>query len=128
MCRLILTSNLARGGGGGAEPYVCTFPEIPGVRMPFVRHVPPSVSRPRCYKKNTSNIFYLCLFFNVDHLFVFLFTAAERILTRDDLCLEGASLTVQKAIEKQDSHMDQNDSEHMDDSGKGCDMIIYSCL
>ena len=61
-------------------------------------------------------------------LFVFLFTAAERILTRDDLCLEGAPLTVRKAIEKQDVHMDLSDSEQRDDSGKACDMIVYSYL
>ena len=59
---------------------------------------------------------------------MFLFTAAERILTRHDLCLEGAPLTVRKAIEKQDVHMDLSDSKQTDDSGKGCDMIIYSCV
>ena len=60
--------------------------------------------------------------------FSFLLTAAERILTRDDLCLEGAPLTVRKAIEEQDVHTDLSDSEQMDDSGKACDMTICSCL
>ena len=59
---------------------------------------------------------------------MFLFTAAEIILTRDDLCLEGAPLTVRKAIEKQDVHMDLSDSKQTDDRGRACDMIIYSCL
>ena len=61
-------------------------------------------------------------------MFIFLFTAAERILTKDDLCLEGASLTVRKAIEEQDVHTDLNDSEQTYDSGKACDMIMYSCF
>ena len=69
-----------------------------------------------------------CLFFKVNHLFIFLFTAAEIILTRGDFCLEGAPLTVRTTIEKQDAHMELSDSEQTDDSGKSCDMIIYSCL
>ena len=51
-----------------------------------------------------------------------------RILKRDDLCIDGAPLTVQKATGKQDVHTDLSDSEPMDNSGKGCDMIVFVYL